>query len=146
MRAVRHASIAMSDAQINSSNVEGGLLSVKAAPEPNTYRRNLRSRGSHELGPMGRNMPARVSLRPLLGMLAERTGLIAKKGPPRLCWPSAWCWQVARHGGLGDAEPEHEKFAMDPWRTPEKILTGHPCDQITDLSGNLGAPTSPATA
>jgi hypothetical protein len=44
-------------------------------------------------------MQARVNLRPLLGILSERSGLIAKKGPPRLCWPSAWCWQVTRYGG-----------------------------------------------
>ena len=75
-------------------------------------------------------MQASVSPRPLLGILAvaERTGLIAKKGPPRLCRPSAWRRQVTRYGGLGDCKPEHEKLAMDPWRTPEKVVTGHPYD------------------
>jgi len=34
---------------------------------------------------------------------------------------------------------------MDPRRTPEKVLTGHPCDQMADLTGNPGTPTSPAT-
>jgi hypothetical protein len=103
-RTVRHVSIAASGSQANFSSVQG-LLLAKAAPEPNTYRRNLRGRGSHELAPIGLNMQANVSPRPLLGILAvtERTGLIAKKGPRRLCWPSAWCRQVARHGGLGDA-------------------------------------------
>jgi hypothetical protein len=90
-------------------------------------------------------MQVSVSLRPLFGILAECTGLIAKKGPPRLGWPSAWCRQVARHGGLRDAEPEHEKLAMDPWRTPEKVLTGHLCDQMADFTGNPRAPTAPAT-
>ena len=89
-------------------------------------------------------MQARVSPRPLLGILAECTGLIANKGPPRLSGPSAWCWQVARYGGLGHCEPEHEKLGMDPWRT-QKVLTGHLCDQMADLTGNLGALTSPAT-
>jgi hypothetical protein len=78
--------------------------------------------------------------------VAERTGLIAKKGQPRLCWPSAWCGQVARYGGLGDAETEHEKLAMDPWSTPEKILTGHPREQTADLAGNPWTPSSPVTA
>ena len=90
-------------------------------------------------------MQARVSPRPLLGILAERTGLIAKKGPPRLCWPSAWCGQVARYGGLGHGEAEHEKLAMDPWRTPQKVLTGHLCDQMADLAGDPRTPASPAT-
>jgi len=145
MQSMHSGSLALGGLQANSSSVQRGPLPAKAAPEPNTYRHNLRSRGSHELGPIGRNMQASVSLRPLLGILAERTGLIAKKGPPRRGWPSAWCWQVARHGGLGDAEPEHENFAMDPRRTPEKIFTSHPCDQIADLTGDPGAPTSPAT-
>jgi hypothetical protein len=67
-------------------------------------------------------MQARVNPRPFLGILAERTGLIAKKDPPRLWGPSAWCWQVTRYGGLGDAEAEHEKLTTDSWRTPEKVL------------------------
>jgi hypothetical protein len=90
-------------------------------------------------------MQARVNPRPLFGILAERTGLIAKKGPPRLCWPPAWCWQVARYGGLEDAEPEHEKFTMDPWRAPEKVLTGYPRNQMADLTGDPRTPTSPVT-
>jgi hypothetical protein len=90
-------------------------------------------------------MQVRVNRRPLLGIPVERTGLIAKKGPPRLCWP-AWCWQVTRYGGLGNAQPEHEKFTMDPWSTPEKILTGHPRDQTADLAGNPWTPSSPVTA
>ena len=92
-------------------------------------------------------MQASVCPRPLLGILAvtERHGLIAKKSPPRLSRPSASCRQVARHGGLGDAETEHQKLTMDPWRTPEKVLTGHPYDQMADLTGNPGAPTAPAT-
>ena len=76
---------------------------------------------------------------------AEGDGLIAKKGPPRLSGPSAWCWHVARYGGLGHCEPEHEKLAMDPWRTPEKVLTGHLCDQMANLTGDPRTPTSPAT-
>jgi len=35
---------------------------------------------------------------------------------------------------------EHEKLAMDPWRIPEKVLTGHPCDQSLDLTETLGRP------
>jgi hypothetical protein len=85
-------------------------------------------------------MLARVNPRPLLGILPERTGLIAKKGPPRLCWPSAWCWRVARYGCLGDAEPDHEKFTMDPWRAPGKVLMGYPCNQMGTSLETLGRP------
>ena len=90
-------------------------------------------------------MRASVSIGPLLGRLAERTGLIAKKGPPRLSRPSVWCRQVARYRGLRDCETEHQKLAVNPWSTPEKILTDHPCDQTADLAGNPWTPASPAT-
>ncbi len=142
---VHSGALALGGPQTNSSSVQGELLSAKTAPEFNSYRSNLRSRGSHELDPIALTMQARVSPRPFFGILAERTGLIAKKGPPRLCWPSAWCRQVTRYGGLGDAEPEHKKFTMDPWRTPEKVLANHPCNQMADLTGDLRAPASPAT-
>jgi hypothetical protein len=113
---MRRASVALGGSQINSFR-QGGLLLAHS---------NARSRGLHEISRIGRTLRANVSVGPLLGILAERTGLIAKEGPPRLSGPSARSRQVARHGGLGDAEPEHEKFAVDPWSTPEKILKGHP--------------------
>jgi hypothetical protein len=117
-----HASIALSGSQTNSFSVRGGLLLACS---------NLRSRGLHEFGPLGLTLWAGVCPRQLLGLLAvtERHGLIAKEGPPRLRWPSARCSQVARYVGLRDPETEHEKLAVDPWHTPEKSLTGHPCDQ-----------------
>jgi hypothetical protein len=79
-------------------------------------------------------------------VLAEGDGFIATKGPPRLCGPSAWCDQVARYGGLGHCESEHEKLAMNPWRIPEKVLTGYLCDQMADVTGDSRTPASPATA
>jgi hypothetical protein len=97
---------------------------AKTATEPNSYLGNLRSGGFHQLGPIGLTMDASVSPRPLLVILAEHTGLIAKKSPPRMCWPSACYGHVARHGGLGDAETEHEKLTMDPWRAPRESSHG----------------------
>jgi hypothetical protein len=67
-------------------------------------RSNLRSRELHEIGQIGRDIRASVSVRPLLGILAERSGLIAKKDPPRLCWPPASCRHVARDGRLRDRQ------------------------------------------
>jgi hypothetical protein len=57
-------------------------------------------------------------------MVAEGDGLIAKKAPPRLYRPSVWYGQITRYGGLGEAETEHEKLAMNPVEHPEKILAG----------------------
>jgi hypothetical protein len=108
-------------------------------------RSNLRSRGLYEFSRIGSTLRASVSVRPFLGILAERTGLIAKKGPPRLSRPSAWCGQVTRYGGLRDVETEHEKLAVNPWSAPEKVLTGHPCDQTANLAGTPLTPAAPAT-
>ena len=49
---MRHSAIALSAASSNSSNIQGGSLLTRA-PEPNLYRRNLRSRGSLELVRIG---------------------------------------------------------------------------------------------
>ena len=82
-------SLALGGPQTDASSVPGRLLVAKAAPEPDTDCCNLRSRKSHELGPIGPNMPARGSPRPRLGILAERASLIAQEAPSRLGWPSA---------------------------------------------------------
>jgi len=58
---MRQSAIALSGPQTNSSNVRGRLWLGNAAPVPNPYRRNLRSRQSLELSPTGLNMQTGVS-------------------------------------------------------------------------------------
>ena len=58
---VHRGSLALGGPQTDSSSVPDRLLVAKAAPEAHTDRRNLRSRKSHELGPIGPNMRARGS-------------------------------------------------------------------------------------
>ena len=58
MHSMHSGSVALGGPQTNSSSLQSGLLSAKATPESNTYRNNLRSRGSPELGPIGLTMPA----------------------------------------------------------------------------------------
>src|ERR1039457_4366853 len=53
----------------------------------------------------------------LSGALSQ--GLIAKKGPPRWSRRCASWGHVARHGGFGDFETDHQKLAMDPWRASD---------------------------
>ena len=76
-----------------------------------------------------------VSLRAFLEILAvtERHGLIAKKSPPRLPRPSALSGHVAQHGGLGDAETQHQKFTMNPRRSPQKVLVGPSVQSVGGL-------------
>ena len=141
---MRHPAIALTGAQTDSS-IQAGCGRPKPGLSPTNTGRNLRSPGPFELGPIGLTLWTSVSPGPFLGTLAvtESHGLIAKKNPPRLPRPSASSRHVARHGGLGDAETEHQKFTMDPRRTPEKVLTGHPYDQMVNFTGNLRAPAPP---
>jgi hypothetical protein len=91
-------------------------------------------------------MHPRISPRPLLGILAvtEHDGLIEEKSATIVL---VVCFVQAGSvtGDLAYAETEHQKLTMDPRRTPEKVLTGHLCDQMADFTGNPRAPTAPAT-
>jgi hypothetical protein len=53
-------SLALDRPHSSPSSAQGGLLSAKAR-EPDTYRRNLRCRGSNELEPTELTMQARLS-------------------------------------------------------------------------------------
>src|SRR4029077_10802664 len=112
------------------------------------YQCNLRNGEAYEPNPVKPSMQAPVLhtghiLRILVGAKGE--GLVLEKRPPRLSRSSACSGHVARHSGLGDAETQHQKLAMDPWRTPEKVLAGHPCDQAADLAFDPGPPSAPTT-
>jgi hypothetical protein len=109
---MRHTSVALSRSQTNYSRLQRELLMAKTATEPKAHGGDLRSRGSHDLGPIRPDLQASVFPRPLLGILAESTGLMVNKGPPRLGWPSAWRRQVARYRGLGDLKPS---MRSSPW-------------------------------
>lgn len=52
---MRHSAIALSGPQTDSPIVQGGLWSLRATPEPDPFRRNLRRPGSVELSPIGLN-------------------------------------------------------------------------------------------
>jgi hypothetical protein len=87
------------------------LVSMPAT-QSGAETRDLHHR-SHQAAPEGTNGPAqvlRVGALLSIVVLAEGDSLITNKGPPRLCWPFAGWRQVARYGGLGDGEPEHEQL------------------------------------
>ena len=145
---MRHALIPINGSQINTSEFRVACGCAKTCLSPTHTTTICVAPETLELALVGRKMQASVCPRPLLGILAvtERDGLIAKKGPPRLPRPSASSRQVERHGGLGDAETEHQKLTMDPRRTPKEVLAGHLCDQLADFTGNPGSPAAPATS
>jgi hypothetical protein len=112
------------------------------------YQRNLPNCEAHDPPPVKPGMQASgLFAGHILRILAaaKGEGLVAQKRPPRLSRSPACVGHIARHRCLGDAETEHAKLAMDPWRTPEKVLTGHPCDQLADLAFDPGPSSAPTT-
>jgi hypothetical protein len=64
----------------------------------------------------------------LLGMILEK------------CAPSLRRWFAAAHqvfadAALTDVNAELQQLAVDPWRTPRRILSAHLADQISDHAG-----------
>ena len=92
MRSAHSGTVALGGSQTKFSSVQRGLSSAKTTPKPKSHSCKLRSRGSHEIRP---GTQAHEFPRPFLRILAERTGLIAKKSSPRLSRPSASYRQVA---------------------------------------------------
>jgi hypothetical protein len=41
---------------------------------------------------------------------------------------------------LGDFEPEHQKFTMDPGCAPQRVFSAHPLDQIPQAAIDLWPP------
>jgi hypothetical protein len=95
---------------------------VHAAPNCHAWSRDLRQR-SHEPAPVPPAQVSRVrTLMLWILMLTECARLNANKSPPRLSRTAVRCRKVARYGRLGHCETEHQKLAMDPWRTPKEVL------------------------
>ena len=50
---------------------------------------------------------------------------------------------VLGHRCLGNLDPELEQLAVDPGRTPERILPAHSADEVADLKRHRRPPGSP---
>ena len=88
-----------------------------------------------------------LRVRILLQTLIEPEGhcLVANESPPRLSGTSINCRQIAGYRRLGDVKAEHQQLAVDPRRTPGKVLARHLHDQLADFAGNPGTPAPPVT-
>jgi hypothetical protein len=65
---------------------------------------------------------------------AEGQGFIAYKSAPRLAPPPIGWWHIAQYAGLRNRKPEHQQLAMNPSRSPQKILARHANDELAKLS------------
>src|ERR1017187_3132906 len=52
-------------------------------------------------------------------------GVIAQEGEPSLAWRPASLDHVPGDAGLSDLKPKFEKFAVDAWRAPKRVLHAH---------------------
>jgi hypothetical protein len=67
--------------------------------------------------------------------------VIVEERSPRLRWWLRTADHVFGDRSLGDLNSKFEQFAVDPRRTPKRILTAHCSNQIASFLWNLGGLT-----
>jgi hypothetical protein len=75
----------------------------------------------------------------------NRFPVITEKGKPALGWLrfSRCPFHPTRDRSLRDVKTEHEKLAMDAWRSPRWVLNDHPEDQFLNLLRRLSSSGGP---
>ena len=75
----------------------------------------------------------------------NRFPVITEKGKPALGWLriSRCPFHPTRDRSLRDIKTEHEKLAMDAWRSPRGVLNDHAEDQFLNLLRRLSSPDGP---
>ena len=75
----------------------------------------------------------------------NRFPVIAEKGKPVPGWLriSRRPFHPTRDRSLRDIKAEHEKLAMDAWRSPRGVLNDHSEDQFLNLLRRLSSPDGP---
>ena len=69
-----------------------------------------------------------------VGMIAKERLPALWRGPPSLRHVFCNC-------GLADIDPELEQFAVNPWRSPQRIRTAHLENELANVRGVFGRPT-----
>jgi hypothetical protein len=70
--------------------------------------------------------------------------MVVQEGPPGLVRRTAKRGQEARDSALGNGDAEHLEFAVNPGCAPQRIGSGHLCNQSTEFCGGAGATSAPA--
>src|SRR5258708_1788467 len=75
----------------------------------------------------------------------NRFPVITEKGKPALGWLrlSSCPFHPTRDRSLRDIKTEHEKLAVDAWRSPRRVLNDHPENQFPNLFRRLSSPDGP---
>src|SRR5260370_41706570 len=71
-------------------------------------------------------------------------GITEKAKPARGRFRISRClFDPTRDRSLRDIKTEHEKLAMDAWRSPRSVLSDPPEDQFPDFRRRLSSPDGP---
>ena len=71
--------------------------------------------------------------------------VIVEESPPglgRRCSPPN---HVLAHAGFADRDAEFEQFSVDPWSTPERIVSAHRTNQLANLLRHAWPPWCPSS-
>src|SRR5262245_55670592 len=74
----------------------------------------------------------------------DRLRLVAQKSLPPLRPRPATLRHVFRDGGLGDLEPQHQQFAVDPGRSPDRVFPAHLPNEVSQATIDSWAPCPPS--
>ena len=66
----------------------------------------------------------------------ETAHVVVEERPPGLRRRLPIARQVFRHGRLGNVEAELQRLPMEPWSAPQRVLAGHPSDEVSDFPRN----------
>jgi|SRR5215469_3218063 len=69
----------------------------------------------------------------------DPAGLILQERLPTLRTRSPDSDHVASNGRFADVDSEHQQFAVDPRRTPQRIFAAHPADQRSNFTIDPGS-------
>src|SRR6266481_2068860 len=66
----------------------------------------------------------------------DAVSMIMRERLPTLRWRASSPGHILGHAGLSDFDAELEEFAMDPWRSPQRIGDAHLPDKLANLWGH----------
>ena len=70
--------------------------------------------------------------------------MVAQEGAPGLVRRPSEPAQDARYSALGDGDPEHLEFVVNPGCAPQRIGCGHLLNESAEFCGGAGATSTPA--
>jgi hypothetical protein len=74
----------------------------------------------------------------------DTIGMMAKEGFPALRWWPPFPSHVFCNGSLADVDPELEQFAVNPWRSPQRVGNAHLANKVANVRGDPWPAAAPS--